>query len=232
MSNFIGCRKYPIIYLNMPKVGCTSIKNWMYKLDYGEFYKSPIDFHDVEAAKLIHYQTNRSEMEDRFHTAFAFTFVRHPLKRSYSAFCEKVQTPGPRHFPDVRAFVQKHYGAILPETPTLEQHRSDFKAFLHFVRDTHLRRIDFRSDYHWAPQTESINDGLRRRSIDFIGRIENLDEDFAYVCKRAGLEPEPLPRFNEGPKPPFRYDEVLTDEIRDLGLVIYAEDLRNFAYKL
>ena len=40
------------------------------------------------------------------------------------------------------------------------------------------------------------------------------------------------PRMNEGPPPPWRYEEVVDDEIRGLGERLFAEELRDFGYVL
>jgi hypothetical protein len=38
--------------------------------------------------------------------------------------------------------------------------------------------------------------------------------------------------MNEGPPPPWRYEEVVDDEIRDLGVRLFADDLKAFGYEI
>ena len=38
--------------------------------------------------------------------------------------------------------------------------------------------------------------------------------------------------MNEGPPPPWRYEEMLDDEVRALGAAFFADDLRSFGYSL
>ena len=46
----------------------------------------------------------------------------------------------------------------------------------------------------------------------------------------AGRRDFETPRMNEGPPPPWRYEEVIDDEIREIGRRFFADDLKNFGY--
>jgi len=74
--------------------------------------------------------------------------------------------------------------------------------------------------------------GAAIRPFDFIGRLERIDEDMAYICDRVGLPRQSLPRLNEGPPAPYSYEEVVNDTIRELGRDLYSDDLKNFAYTI
>jgi len=243
MPGYIASRRKPLIYLNMPKSACTSFKNWIYFLDNGKYYNNPLDIHNVESQLFIHYNAQRSKLIDRFYDSFVFTFVRHPLKRAYSLYAEKLRATGPHSFEKVRDLLVKRYGAKFEgeapcdAAPTeghadLGREQNNFLAFLRFVSDTQHKRIAFRRDWHWMPQTVVLENALAVRPLDFIGRIETIDQDFEFVCKKGQCEPKDLPRFNEAPSPPYSYDQILSDEIVELGREIYADDLRNLAYRI
>jgi hypothetical protein len=42
----LATRKYPIVYLNMPKAACTSVKNLLYRIDTDQDYPAPLAIHD------------------------------------------------------------------------------------------------------------------------------------------------------------------------------------------
>jgi hypothetical protein len=68
---------------------------------------------------------------------------------------------------------------------------------------------------------------------DFIGRVENFDAHMKAVLSLAGVASNvTIPRQNEGPPPPFTYDEILDEEIGELGLKLYRSDFKNFGYQL
>jgi hypothetical protein len=72
---------------------------------------------------------------------------------------------------------------------------------------------------------------LRWRMLDFIGRVESFDTHMDAVLGLAGIRRDfETPRMNEGPPPPWHYEEVIDDEIRESGRRFFAEDLRNFGY--
>jgi hypothetical protein len=173
-----------------------------------------------------------SEFDARFYKSFVFTFVRHPLKRAYSCYNEKILCNTRYSFGKVRTFLHEEYGADFNSRCSPARESANFLAFLLFVRDTQVGTAKFRKDAHWMPQWNIIRNASLRRSIDFIGRVETLEEDFSFVTKKAFLEETTLPHFNEAPAPPVRYEDVLNEEIKQIGREIYKEDLKNFAYEI
>lgn len=61
--------------------------------------------------------------------------------------------------------------------------------------------------------------------IDFIGRYENLEDDWTYIAKKLGIERK-LPHLNKGTK----VDHVLTSKTRDIIREIYLKDFETFGY--
>ena len=129
--------------------------------------------------------------------------------------------------------VARDYGADFGSgaAPSLERHRANFKSFLRFARDSFERKNNSRRDPHWCPQSMVLNGATRWRTMDFIGRVEKFDAHMKAVMALAGVPCDfHTPRMNEGPPPPYPYEEVLDDEIRELGAAFFEDDLRNFGY--
>ena len=229
-TGFWGSATAPLLYVNMPKSGCTTIKNLLYRIDSGHFIDDPLTIHGRQDL-LVHWRDHPDEIERRLKTDLVFTFVRHPLKRSYSCFNEKIHFTSIYSFGKVRKFVAETYGAEFVAAPSLELHRANFKRFLRFCQECQDKTNGFRRDPHWSPQSMVLNGTDRWRRFDFIGRVEQFDRHMDAVLGLAGVARDfETPRMNEGPPPPFRYEEVIDDEIRDLGSRLFADDLRNFGY--
>ncbi len=76
-------------------------------------------------------------------------------------------------------------------------------------------------------QKDFIFDRHGNQLVDFVGRLENLRDDFATVCHRIGIDAE-LPHENASVHESWR--SYYTPETRDLIAEAYAEDVEAFGY--
>lgn len=135
---------------------------------------------------------------------FKFAFVREPLDRLHSAWC--YLRAGGMNSGDAET------GAKLAAT------FDDFVAQL--VDDVALQRwIHFLPQHHFlcAPDTRLL--------VDFVGRFENMEADFAHVAARLGKDVH-LSRRNPSPGPPLE----ASDRTRKLVRELYERDYQMFAY--
>jgi len=230
---FLAARSVPLLYVNVPKSACTTIKNILHRLDSGAFLADPLTIHSRKDL-LVRVEREPEEIARRLREQhLVFTFVRHPLRRAYSAFNEKVHFPSTYSFPHVREYIETRYGARFVEAPSLELHRTNFKHFLVFAKESFEGTNGWRRDGHWCPQTRLLNGAMRWRMVDFIGRVENFDAHLQAVLGLAGITCDfEMPRMNEGPPAPYRYEDILDDGIRQLGRDLFKGDLRNFGYTI
>ena len=75
---------------------------------------------------------------------------------------------------------------------------------------------------------DSIRDEGFNAKMDFVGRMDRIDEDFAVVAKRIGCT-RPLTSTNKGAHHDFR--EYYVPETRDIVARVYADDIRVFGYE-
>jgi len=215
----------------MPKSACTTLKNFLYFVDHGVFFKDPLEIHNSQGDVLLTQYHHKIELSQKIKKCLVFTFVREPLRRSYSCFNEKIFYKGKYSFTNVRDYIATTYDANFDEPPDINLHRHNFKMFLKFVQDSISGANGWRRDAHWMPQAFVLRRCEQYRHADFIGRVERFDRDFRLLAKATGIDEHiVLPALNEGPAPPFPYSQILDDEICGMGRVIFADDYRLFGY--
>jgi hypothetical protein len=79
---------------------------------------------------------------------------------------------------------------------------------------------------HCKTQVAFINTAL---PMDFMGKFENLQEDFNFVCDSLGINRQELPIKNKSNRK--HYIEYYDDETRETVGAHYAEDIERFGYQ-
>ena len=135
--------------------------------------------------------------EKTFNRFFKFAFVRNPWDWQVSLY---------------------HYAMQEKRHPQYELTRTfrDFDEYLHW-RVTEDRRL----------QKDFFTDENGNIVVDFIGKYENLDEDFGHVCKILGLDTE-LPHLNKSDHHDYR--SYYSDRTRELIALHFEEDIQLFNY--
>jgi hypothetical protein len=87
-----------------------------------------------------------------------------------------------------------------------------------WIRHLHIMR----------PQRDYLRGAHGESAADFVGRFERLDEDFAAVCQRAGIEAD-LGRRNAFPHPP--YAQCYDDWSKGFVAERYRGDIEEFDYR-
>lgn len=102
------------------------------------------------------------------------------------------------------------------------KHLADFDTFIrHLVSDVgDWPRFRFRQ-LPWM-----------RWGVDFVGRFENLDEDWRALCRIVGVEHSPLRRKGiRISKAPRDHKEYYDGALRDAVAGYYADEIERFGFK-
>ncbi len=165
---------------------------------------------EVSHSPLLNYKAHN---EEKFENYYKFTFVRNPWDRLVSAF----------------TFL-KQGGMIREDKKWAEKHLSRFDSFSEFV--TALQSHSFRKKVlrwnHFKPQYTFLINENGEIGVDFVGRYENLYEDFEVVRRKLRTKDQ-LRHLNETKKRDYReyYDKQLRQIVSD----IYKKDIELFNYK-
>jgi len=132
-----------------------------------------------------------------------FAFVRNPWGRLVSTYENKVSQP---NSPRIKFFKQFKGG-----------------SFKEFIRWIGLNGDDH--DRHIKQQTSLVPYDL----VDFIGKFENIQQDFNKLCDKIGIRQQQLPHLNKTNHK--HYTEYYDDETREIVAERYAKDIEYFGYK-
>ena len=94
--------------------------------------------------------------------------------------------------------------------------------------------IDSRSksqDDTFNPIKNSVFLNILNLELDFVGRFENIDEDFEFVCESIGASLPPLINDPLHKSKHKHYTEYYDDEAKQIVADKYALDIEHFGYK-
>lgn len=145
----------------------------------------------------------------KFDSYFKFCFVRNPWSRLYSVY--NYLSRGGNQTTDL-LFCKKN-----------EVHLKDFKSFATmFLTHSNVNKMTL-----LGTQSSFIFDENDNLMVDYVGKMENIQEGFDIVKKKLKLT-SILENLNTSPDNDFRskYDSELVDLVSQ----VYFDDVKNFDY--
>ena len=200
-----------ILFIHIPKSAGVSISQALVKKvglkTYGPHFK----------CKHLFYPQGDLERENYF----VFTFVRNPWERLVSTFYYIMK--GGRAEIDARR-----------RDLYLSKYQGDFSKFVLDIKNW----IDIREDAsiypdrfipHFRPQFEYIFDDQGNNMVDFIGRFENIGDDFRTLCTALSIDAVKLPTSNRSSH--GRYHKYYDHKTMEIVADFYAKDIELFDYQ-
>jgi hypothetical protein len=155
----------------------------------------------------------QSKFPKLFRDSFTFALVRNPWDRIYSAY------------KFARVGKTESMGVRNPEKYQVEE----FNSFESFVVNW-LKFKDVESlDFIFQPQFKFVCDENGNLMIDFVGKLEKLDEDMNFVKKKLNTHFN-LSHSNKTYKLSNYQDAYKTQEMIDIVRDLYSKDIELFGY--
>lgn len=230
LGAILTTRRYPIYYLPVQKVGCTTLKNLFYLLDRDEFHPDPTRIHQLSEEALV-FAWREATVADIRDSGRGFSTVRNPVDRLLSFYFDKVVGDSRNGLRIVQRALEIDYGVDIDAGENARIHRRNLDGLLDFVIDNMAGRTTLKRDPHWLPQAWVLNKaedaGLKIIPIEYLGRdLERMLGDMIPDI-RALLEA--TPRFNKSPRPKNVPRSALVDDaLRERVREVYRWDM--FAY--
>lgn len=177
----------------------------------GEFIHRAMNAEDYkEIGQHVDAETIRARLPaELWNSYFKVSLARNPWDRAVSFFYwEHRQDPSIR--PRKRFY---HYLGIPFNEPKMLRHK--FREFL-------------KSD-KWAGNDRFYVQG-DKLCVDFVIRYENLNEDFAEVCRRLELPTQDLPHLKSGIRKKHHYSEYYDEETKALVAERHKNDIQLLGY--
>ena len=103
-----------------------------------------------------------------------------------------------------------------------------YNSFQDFVKGLTNKKI-IGNYIHFVPQYKFVCDKDGKILSDFIGRFENLDNDFQEICERLGVNKE-LPLMNKG-KRKSDWEHYYSPQTKEMVYEYYKKDFEIFGYE-
>jgi hypothetical protein len=141
-----------------------------------------------------------------FARLFKFAFVRNPWDLQVSSF---------------------HH--IRRERPHLLGPHQDFESFLRYKLDPE-RPYQYHIETSIELQSDYLVDLHGRVIVDFVGRYERLEEDYAQVCRRIGIRAPQLPHRRRAADRERDYRRYYNERTTDLVAAHFRRDIEMLGY--
>jgi len=211
--------KYNFLFVHIAKTGGTSVRAALQPLRW----RDPWYYPQFLCSRLSHLAGHRlgskfprharivaaHEMlpQEFFRQLFKFAVVRNPWDLQVSS-----------------------YHHIRRERPHLVGHIRDFDHFIRWKLDPE-RPYQFHVDTSIESQLDYLVDLHGKLLVDFIGRYENLQQDFAHICSTLGLGELSLPHKRKAVDRRKDYRSYYSDGLADLVGEYFRRDIEGLEYR-
>lgn len=216
---YVKIRKRNAIFLPLCKTGNTSIKKVFFpEINYTD--KTLEEFHRA-------IKTREKPMKDFLSlyskNNFIFTFTRNPYSRLVSFYKDKIKYHAQLHSADSKNGIME---ALANDYNHLFYTNMSFEACVCVASKIQ----DNLADPHFKTQCSFLVDKKGNLIPNFVGRFENLQNDFDYVLKKLKINCVKLPHLNETKKE--NWLDYYNEETIKLVNKRYKKDFKFLGYKM
>ena len=214
--------KHKFVYISIHKTGSETVRSLLDPYtditSCGE--RKTICYHHIPAKKMKYYFDERYNKAEQKHwnwnKFFKFTTVRNPWARKLSTFSYIKKRA--EEFKKVDLGFDNWFRE---KALRIDAECANFKEYLKKYCEPNKKR---------NRQLDWILDNDGNNMLDFIGKVENLDNDMKYAFKQIGLPEPKLVHTNKSNHLPYMdvYDEQwMIDKVAER----YKDDIKYFDYE-
>lgn len=208
-TSVIISHQHQFIFFAVPKTGTHSIRQAL-RPHLAEHDQEQVGlfvqrtFPQPELAAIGHGHVSVAQVkpvlgDEVFNRYFKFAFVRNPWDR-FVSYCAFISRDTGRFENDPHGFMREMVYSPRPLQHLLYQ-----------------------------PQNEMLSDERGELAMDFVGRVEQMERDHITICRRLGVEPQPIEQINSSQHKP--YTDYYNNDLRALIAHKYARDIELFDYR-
>ena len=193
---------HKLIFIHIPKTGGTSIERILgenVRSDKDVSYSLGNTYSERKHWKTVDYETNFPELFDCY---FKFMFIRNPWDRLASRY-EWQKFVMPKSHINFTKVTQR-----------------TFKEFVKLRASAIFEK--------WC-YVDLMHDKNGKQVVDFVGRFENLQDDFDILCDRIGHPRQQLNNTNHLKRK--NYTEYYDNETLEIVTQVFQRDIDYFGYK-
>lgn len=214
------------IFVHIPKTAGTSVLQTL--------GASGVDFDGIGLWDIFLHHPLNAELVDRYRKTFRVgTLARAPQQHLPAQVLRELTGLALWERSFKFAFVRNPWDLLVSgyhyQTQTLDETQRMLNPDVYAVLE---RCRDFSDVVRYYPmiradQMSFLTDESGSVIVDFIGRYESIEKDFAHVCERIGID-VPLPHENRSEHASYR--QYYTPETREIVARHFARDIERFGY--
>lgn len=169
--------------------------------------------------------------EDKWDKSFSFVFVRNPYDRAVSSWQHICRMLRKGNLIADRSQIKLNLVTFFSKVSTKLFHRPvtegiSFDDFLYFLESEMLVGG---AKWHSTEQYIHLTDPDGKIIVDFVGRYENLQNDFTKICETLGIQAAQLPYLKRA-KSRREYTHYYNGTRKKIIEKIYKKDIELFGY--
>lgn len=198
---------YKCIFIHIPKTGGSSIDHVLNKLPKKDTIKLsiPLDMHPHVKALTVKCAIG-NELWDEY---FSFAFVRNPWDLMISCYNWWLQN----------AYIYRHFQHDIEKIEAM----GSFDNFMHSEYGQEMINEIKGNMFDW------LSDENGEIIVDYVGKFENIQEDWDKICKYIGIANQKLPHLNKTKRK--SYQEYYSPGTKQIVYERFGKIIELYGYK-
>jgi hypothetical protein len=194
-----------VIYIGISKTGISSIKSLFLNKLNKEYDANNYNTIHIKGHEVFRYISKKEIITK---VCYKFSFVRNPFDRLVSCYKNKI-------IEENNSLIQTNYGNLFYKDMPFDEFVYNVSNIPDLLSDRH-----FRSQYSYLYYKGKL-------LVDFIGKFENINEDYKIIKEKYNLTD--LPHINKSNEKK-NYRDYYSKELIELVSVRYKNDIEKFNY--